>query len=159
MYHLISQLRNTWTFFHCWCVRHIGSHSLQTDQPKCFTLQGQSLECYSRHKTFYKSLQYSTNEKLSSWHLVCHAFLSMTFAFCSCSRSVEALNCLSDWRKTKKNMENLFEYLMKTKNQMLNHIKSANWNEQSNPIQSGLMWSRIWQRGIVHIAQGHIRLF
>ena len=56
-------------------------------------------------------------------------------------------------------MENLFEYLMKTKNQMLNHIKSANWNEQSNPIQSGLMWSRIWQRGIVHIAQGHIRLF
>ena len=85
------------TFFHCWCMRHIGSHSLQTDQPKCFTLQGQSLECYSRHKTFYKSLQYSTNEKLSSWHLVCHAFLSMTFAFCSCSGSVEALNCPS-WK-------------------------------------------------------------
>ena len=127
------------TFFHCWCMRHIGSHSLQTDQPKCFTLQGQSLECYSRHKTFYKSLQYSTNEKLSSWHLVCHAFLSMTFAFCSCSRSVEALNCLSDWRKTEKNMENSFEYLMKTKNQMLNHIKSANWNEQSNPIRSDVI--------------------
>ena len=32
--------------------------------------------------------------------MVCHAFLLITFAFSSYSRSVEACNCCSDWRET-----------------------------------------------------------
>ena len=35
------------------------------------------------------------------FQLVCHAFLSITFAFSSYSRSVEACNCCSDRRETK----------------------------------------------------------
>ena len=52
------------SFFRCWRVRHVGSHSSQTNQPMCSTLQGQSLECYSRRVTSYGPLQYSTNERL-----------------------------------------------------------------------------------------------
>ena len=44
------------SFFRCWRVRHIGSHNSQTDRPKCSTLQGQSLRCYSRRMTSYESL-------------------------------------------------------------------------------------------------------
>ena len=53
-------------FFHCWRVRHIGSYNSQTDQPKCSTLQGQSLRHYLRCPTSYRSLQYLTNKKLFS---------------------------------------------------------------------------------------------
>ena len=103
------------SFFRCWRVRHIGSHSSQTDRLKCSTLQGQSLRCYSRRMTSYESLWCSTTEKLFSWHLVCHAFLSITFAFRSCSRSVEVLYCWSDRRQTGKSLENPFELLTKPK--------------------------------------------
>ena len=52
-------------FFHCRRVRHIGSYNSQTDQPKCSTLQGQSLRHYLRSPTSYRSLQYLTNKSYS----------------------------------------------------------------------------------------------
>ena len=81
------------SFFRCWRVRHVGSHSSQTDRPRCSTLQGQSLRCHLSRVISYEPLRYSTNKKLFQRHLVCHAFLSISFAFCGCSRSVQALNC------------------------------------------------------------------
>ena len=120
------------SFFCCWRVRYYGSHSSQTDQPRCSTLQGQSLRCYLRHLTSYRSLWYSTNKKLFQWHLVCHIFLSIPFAFHGCSRSVEVLKLLLRLKTNQKNLENPSQCLMKTKKQMLNRIKSTNWN----PIRS-----------------------
>ena len=102
--------------FCCWRVRHYGSHSLQTDQPRCSTLQGRSLRCYLRHLTSYRSLWYSTNKKLFQWHLVCHTFLSISFAFHGCSRSVEVLKLLLRSKTNQKNLENPSECLMKSKN-------------------------------------------
>ena len=104
---------------------------------KCSTLQTQSLRYYSRRMTSYRSLWYSTNnQKLFQKHLVCHAFFSITFAFRSCLRLVEAFNCHSDWRQTRRNLEIPFEFLTKTENQMLYHIVSTNRNEQSDLIRS-----------------------
>ena len=104
---------------------------------KCSTLQTQSLRYYSRRMTSYKSLWYSTNnQKLFQQHLVSHAFLSITFAFRSCLRLVEAFNCHSDWRQTRRNLEIPFEFLTKTENQMLHHVIATNWNEQSDRIRS-----------------------
>ena len=64
-YHFISQLRKTrpksscflrsLSFFRCRRVRHVGSHSSQTDRPKYSTLQGQSLGLYSKRMTSYGS--------------------------------------------------------------------------------------------------------
>ena len=104
---------------------------------KCSTLQTQSLRYYSRRMTSYRSLWYSTNnQKLFQKHLVCHAFFSITFAFRSCLRLVEAFNCHSDWRQTRRNLEIPFEFLTKTENQMLHHVIATNWNEQSDRIRS-----------------------
>ena len=120
---------------------------LLMQQLKCSTLQTQSLRYYSRHMTSYRSLWYSTNnQKLFQQHLVSHAFLSITFAFCGCLRLVEAFNCHSDWRQTRRNLEIPFEFLTKTENQMLHHIISTNWNEQSD-----LIWSDPVKSGPIHI--------
>ena len=110
---------------------------LLMQQLKCSTLQTQSLRYYSRCMTSNRSLWYSTNnQKLFQQHLVSHAFLSITFAFRSCLRLVEAFNCHSDWRQTRRNLEIPFEFLTKTENQMLYHIVSTNRNEQSDLIRS-----------------------
>ena len=110
---------------------------LLMQQLKCSTLQTQSLRYYSRCMTSNRSLWYSTNnQKLFQQHLVSHAFLSITFAFRSCLRLVEAFNCHSDWRQTRRNLEIPFEFLTKTENQMLYHIISTNRNEQSDLIRS-----------------------
>ena len=82
-----------------------------------------------------------TTKKLFQQHLVSHAFLSITFAFCGCLRLVEAFNCHSDWRQTRRNLEIPFEFLTKTENQMLHHIISTNRNEQSDLIRSSQVWS------------------
>ena len=109
---------------------------------KCSTLQTQSLRYYSRRMTSYRSLWYSTNnQKLFQQHLVSHTFLSITFVFDGCLRLVEAFNCHSDWRQTRRNLEIPFEFLTKTENQMLYHIISTNWNEQSDLIRSSQVWS------------------
>ena len=114
---------------------------------KCSTLQTQSLRYYSRRMTSYRSLWYSTNnQKLFQKHLVCHAFFSITFAFRSCLRLVEAFNCHSDWRQTRRNLEIPFEFLTKTENQMLHHVISTNRNEQSD-----LIWSDPVKSGLIHI--------
>ena len=110
---------------------------LLMQQLKCSTLQTQSLRYYSRCMTSNRSLWYSTNnQKLFQQHLVSHAFLSITFVFGGCLRLVEAFNCHSDWRQTRRNLEIPFEFLTKTKNQMLYHIVSTNRNEQSDLIRS-----------------------
>ena len=104
---------------------------------KCSTLQTQSLRYYSRRMTSNRSLWYSTNnQKLFQQHLVSHAFLSITFVFGGCLRLVEASNCHSDWRQTRRNLEIPFEFLTKTENQMLHHVISTNRNEQSDLIRS-----------------------
>ena len=110
---------------------------LLMQQLKCSTLQTQSLRYYSRCMTSNRSLWYSTNnQKLFQQHLVSHAFLSITFVFGGCLRLVEAFNCHSDWRQTRRNLEIPFEFLTKTENQMLYHIISTNRNEQSDLIRS-----------------------
>ena len=110
---------------------------LLMQQLKCSTLQTQSLRYYSRCMTSNRSLWYSTNnQKLFQQHLVSHAFLSITFVFGGCLRLVEAFNCHSDWRQTRRNLEIPFEFLTKTENQMLYHIVSTNRNEQSDLIRS-----------------------
>ena len=109
---------------------------------KCSTLQTQSLRYYSRRMTSNRSLWYSTNnQKLFQQHLVSHAFLSITFVFGGCLRLVEAFNCHSDWRQTRRNLEIPFEFLTKTENQMLHHVISTNRNEQSDLIRSSQVWS------------------
>ena len=109
---------------------------------KCSTLQTQSLRYYSRRMTSCRSLWYSTNnQKLFQQHLVSHTFLSITFVFGGCLRLVEAFNCHSDWRQTRRNLEIPFEFLTKTENQMLHHIISTNRNEQSDLIRSSQVWS------------------
>ena len=114
---------------------------------KCSTLQTQSLRYYSRHMTSYRSLWYSTNnQKLFQQHLVSHAFLSITFVFGGCLRLVEAFNCHSDWRQTRRNLEIPFEFLTKTENQMLHHVISTKRNEQSD-----LIWSDPVKSGLIHI--------
>ena len=87
-----------------------------------------------------------TTKKLFQQHLVSHAFLSITFAFCGCLRLVEAFNCHSDWRQTRRNLEIPFEFLTKTENQMLHHVISTNRNEQSD-----LIWSDPVKSGLIHI--------
>ena len=110
---------------------------LLMQQLKCSTLQTQSLRYYSRRMTSNRSLWYSTNnQKLFQQHLVSHAFLSITFVFGGCLRLVEASNCHSDWRQTRRNLEIPFEFLTKTENQMLHHVISTNRNEQSDLIRS-----------------------
>ena len=110
---------------------------LLMQQLKCSTLQTQSLRYYSRRMTSNRSLWYSTNnQKLFQQHLVSHAFLSITFVFGGCLRLVEAFNCHSDWRQTRRNLEIPFEFLTKTENQMLHHVIATNWNEQSDRIRS-----------------------
>ena len=110
---------------------------LLMQQLKCSTLQTQSLRYYSRCMTSNRSLWYSTNnQKLFQQHLVSHAFLSITFVFGGCLRLVEAFNCHSDWRQTRRNLEIPFEFLTKTENQMLHHVIATNWNEQSDRIRS-----------------------
>ena len=109
---------------------------------KCSTLQTQSLRYYSRRMTSYRSLWYSTNnQKLFQQHVVSHAFLSITFVFGGCLRLVEAFNCHSDWRQTRRNLEIPFEFLTKTENQMLHHVISTNRNEQSDLIRSSQVQS------------------
>ena len=83
------------SFFHCRHMRHIGSHSSQTVQPKCSTLLGQNLRNYLRRDPYGYLLRYFTYKKLFWWHLDCHAFLSITFTFCCYSRTVEVHNCCS----------------------------------------------------------------
>ena len=92
-------------------------------------------------------------------HLVCHVFLSITFAFRGCSRSVEALNCHSDQKKKSGNNfeKKHLNFWRKPKKQMLNHVKSANRNEQSDPLRP--IRFRFCRHRIVHILQGHTRLF
>ena len=72
------------------------------------------------------------------FQLVCHAFLSITFAFSGYSRSVEARNCRSDRRETGTQIgqigksENPLVFFAKTENQMLKNGKSENRNEHQN---------------------------
>ena len=120
---------------------------LLMQQLKCSTLQTQSLRYYSRRMTSNRSLWYSTNnQKLFQQHLVSHAFLSITFVFGGCLRLVEAFNCHSDWRQTRRNLEIPFEFLTKTENQMLHHVISTKRNEQSD-----LIWSDPVKSGLIHI--------
>ena len=60
-------------------------------------------------------------------------------------------------KKRKKFWKKAFEFLTKTENQMLNHVKSTNRNEQSDPLRPDR--SRFCRRRIVHILEGHTRLF
>ena len=136
MYHFISQLRKMQDNPQL-LLKVLELLPLLMQRLKCSTLQTQSLRYYSRHMTSYRSLWYSTNnQKLFQQHLVSHAFLSITFAFRCCLRLVEAFNCHSDWRQTRRNLEIPFEFLTKTENQMLHHIISTNQNEQSDLIRS-----------------------
>ena len=70
------------------------------------------------------------------FQLVCHTFLSITFAFSCCSRSVGARNCRSDRRETGTQIGQKSKYRIifftKTENQMLKYGKSANRNENQN---------------------------
>ena len=136
MYHFISQLRKMQDNPQL-LLKVLELFPLLMQRLKCSTLQTQSLRYYSRRMTSYRSLWYSTNnQKLFQQHLVSHAFLSITFVFCGCLRLVEAFNCHSDWRQTRRNLEIPFEFLTKTENQMLYHIVSTNRNEQSDLIRS-----------------------
>ena len=136
MYHFISQLRKMQDNPQL-LLKVLELFPLLMQQLKCSTLQTQSLRYYSRCMTSNRSLWYSTNnQKLFQQHLVSHAFLSITFVFGGCLRLVEAFNCHSDWRQTRRNLEIPFEFLTKTENQMLYHIVSTNRNEQSD-----LIWS------------------
>ena len=136
MYHFISQLRKMQDN-PLLLLKVLELFPLLMQQLKCSTLQTQSLRYYSRCMTSNRSLWYSTNnQKLFQQHLVSHAFLSITFAFRCCLRLVEAFNCHSDWRQTRRNLEIPFEFLTKTENQMLYHIVSTNRNEQSDLIRS-----------------------
>ena len=136
MYHFISQLRKMQDN-PLLLLKVLELFPLLMQRLKCSTLQTQSLRYYSRRMTSYRSLWYSTNnQKLFQQHLVSHAFLSITFAFRCCLRLVEAFNCHSDWRQTRRNLEIPFEFLTKTENQMLHHIISTNQNEQSDLIRS-----------------------
>ena len=136
MYHFISQLRKMQDNPQL-LLKVLELLPLLMQRLKCSTLQTQSLRYYSRRMTSYRSLWYSTNnQKLFQQHLVSHAFLSITFVFRGCLRLVEAFNCHSDWRQTRRNLEIPFEFLTKTENQMLYHIVSTNRNEQSDLIRS-----------------------
>ena len=136
MYHFISQLRKMQDNPQL-LLKVLELLPLLMQRLKCSTLQTQSLRYYSRRMTSNRSLWYSTNnQKLFQQHLVSHAFLSITFAFRSCLRLVEAFNCHSDWRQTRRNLEIPFEFLTKTENQMLHHVIATNWNEQSDRIRS-----------------------
>ena len=136
MYHFISGLRKTRDNPKL-LLKDLELLPSLVQWPKCSTLQGQSLGYYSRCMTSYRSLWYSTNnQKLFQQHLVSHAFLSITFAFCGCLRLVEAFNCHSDWRQTRRNLEIPFEFLTKTENQMLHHVIFTNRNEQCYLIRS-----------------------
>ena len=136
MYHFISQLRKMQDNPQL-LLKVLELLPLLMQRLKCSTLQTQSLRYYSRRMTSYRSLWYSTNnQKLFQQHLVSHAFLSITFVFRGCLRLVEAFNCHSDWRQTRRNLEIPFEFLTKTENQMLHHIISTNQNEQSDLIRS-----------------------
>ena len=81
------------------------------------------------------------------FQLVCHAFLSITFAFSGYSRSVEARNCRSDRRETGtqigqigknrkpyriSNLKTRQYFFAETENQMLKNGISANRNEHQN---------------------------
>ena len=136
MYHFISQLRKMQDNLQL-LLKVLELFPLLMQRLKCSTLQTQSLRYYSRRMTSYRSLWYSTNnQKLFQQHLVSHAFLSITFVFGGCLRLVEAFNCHSDWRQTRRNLEIPFEFLTKTENQMLHHVIFTNRNEQSYLIQS-----------------------
>ena len=136
MYHFISQLRKMQDNPQL-LLKVLEPLPLLMQPLKCSTLQTQSLRYYSRCMTSNRSLWYSTNnQKLFQQHLVSHAFLSITFAFRCCLRLVEAFNCHSDWRQTRRNLEIPFEFLTKTENQMLHHVIATNWNEQSDRIRS-----------------------
>ena len=136
MYHFISQLRKMQDNPQL-LLKVLALLPLLMQRLKCSTLQTQSLRYYSRHMTSNRSLWYSTNnQKLFQQHVVSHAFLSITFVFGGCLRLVEAFNCHSDWRQTRRNLEIPFEFLTKTENQMLHHVISTNRNEQSDLIRS-----------------------
>ena len=80
------------------------------------------------------------------FQLVCHTFLSITFAFICYSRSVEARNCRSDRRETGTQIgqigktenridiksENPLVFFAKIENHMLKNGKSANYYEHQN---------------------------
>lgn len=101
----------------------VGSHSSHIDRPQCFTLQGQSLGCYSRSVTSHGSLRYFTNEKLFQWNLVCHVFLSITLRL----RLFEI-----------KNSENTFVFLTTPENQMPNCLMQTGMNSKTEqPIFFG----------------------
>ena len=146
MYHFISQLRKMQDNPQL-LLKVLQPLPLLMQRLKCSTLQTQSLRYYSRRMTSNRSLWYSTNnQKLFQQHLVSHAFLSITFVFRGCLRLVEAFNCHSDWRQTRRNLEIPFEFLTKTKNQMLHHVISTKRNEQSD-----LIWSDPVKSGLIHI--------
>ena len=146
MYHFISQLRKMQDNPQL-LLKVLELLPLLMQRLKCSTLQTQSLRYYSRRMTSNRSLWYSTNnQKLFQQHLVSHAFLSITFAFRCCLRLVEAFNCHSDWRQTRRNLEIPFEFLTKTENQMLHHVISTKRNEQSD-----LIWSDPVKSGLIHI--------
>ena len=141
MYHFISQLRKMQDNPQL-LLKVLELLPLPMQRLKCSTLQTQSLRYYSRRMTSYRSLWYSTNnQKLFQQHVVSHAFLSITFVFGGCLRLVEAFNCHSDWRQTRRNLEIPFEFLTKTENQMLHHVISTNRNEQSDLIRSSQVQS------------------
>ena len=114
MYHFISQLRKTRDNPKL-LLKDLELLPSLVQWPKCSTLQGQSLGYYSRCMTSYRSLQYSTNKKLFYQHLLCHASLSITFAFHGCLRSVKMLNYHSDWRHTWKIWKSQLNFWWKPK--------------------------------------------
>ena len=88
----------------------------------------------------------------ATFPLVCHAFLSITFAFSGYSRSVEVCNCHSDGRqigtqigqmKTALDIKakNPLVVLAKIKNQVLKNGKSANHSEHQNQ-KSKVFWHK-----------------
>ena len=144
MYHFISQLRKMQDNPQL-LLKVLQPLPLLMQRLKCSTLQTQSLRYYSRRMTSYRSLWYSTNnQKLFQKHLVCHAFFSITFAFRSCLRLVEAFNCHSDWRQlNQKKFGNpvwIFDKNRKP-NATSRNIHKTKWTIWSDLIRSSQVWS------------------
>ena len=126
----------SFSLFHCWCNDSSAPHcKLKVSG----TIQG------AWPPTDPYDIQPTTKNSFSNIWLVMH-FSQITFAFRSCLRLVEAFNCHSDWRQTRRNLEIPFEFLTKTENQMLHHVISTNRNEQSD-----LIWSDPVKSGLIHI--------
>lgn len=101
----------------------------------------------------YLSPLYFTSEKLFWWHLVCHTFFSITFAFHGYSRSLKVHHCpfrwKRNWNQNRKhweahwipNLKNLIVFLTKTKEQMLKNRKATNHNNHQKQ-KTKVFWAK-----------------